>query len=459
MSVVQFKVGDKVKWTNQGPKSASSYEGEIVAVVPPGKRPDKDLFPLFRKGRQTGTRYGESYLVLDSKGKYQWPLVDRLVISTPPQATSATIAPAPVAAVSPPTLTSKSKTVTVNADGSTTTITVTTTQQGTAKVTVTATVNEKTEPNGSKIRVSEIVTSDGTTEWVNKSKATIAYLADGSVSETTEEESFTRPVTVVSEKETDFVILLDSSGSMGGIKDATIKAFNQLVEDIKVQAAKVGLKTPRVTFYTFGESGHPTLQKYFRKPVDTLDALNPSTYRPAGNTPLYACIEEAIDAIMADPEIANGKDNAVVINVITDGQNNMAERTVGGTAKAIQRANGTGRFTIAVMVPRGAKDGLLREFGQYGIQAGNVTEWDATVQGMEMAAVVNTSSVGGFLGARSMGVMSSANYYVQPDLSKLTSQDLASLDDLSGFYRVYDVDQEARVDEFIQGKTGKAKTS
>lgn len=461
MSTSTFKVGDKVKWTNQGPKSARSHEGEVVEVVPPGKRPDKDKFALWQKGKQTGTRYGESYLILDSKGKYQWPLADRLVISTsPPAPTASVTAPAPVAAMAPPTLTSKSRTKSINPDGSITTVTVTTIQVGSNKTTTTETETKIANPDLSLTTITEtVIFTGGATEDVRRLKVTTTTQLDGSTSEITEEEVFTRPVQAAppaaAEKETDFVILLDSSGSMGGIKDATIKAFNQLVEDIKVESAKVGLKTPRVTLYTFGESGHPTLQKYFRQPVDTLMALDGATYRPAGNTPLYACIEEAIEAIMANSDIANSKDNAVVINVITDGENNMPERTVGGTAKALQRVTATGRFTVAVMVPRGRKDGLLREFGRYGIQAGNVTEWDATAKGVAQASIVNTSSVMSFMGARSMGVTSVDNYYVQPDLSKLTVQDLTNLDDLSGIYRVYNVDQEARIDEFVYGRTGK----
>ncbi len=110
--------------------------------------------------------------------------------------------------------------------------------------------------------------------------------------------------------------ILDETGSMGSVWDATISAFNEYVEGLR------GDDNP-VTF---------TLTKFNSERVEIVDAgvgisdvspLTRETYRPAANTPLYDAIAGSIRSTERYLEGLDPKP-AVVCDIFTDGFENAS---------------------------------------------------------------------------------------------------------------------------------------
>lgn len=381
-----IKLGSKVKWESMANGKTKSRTGVVVEVVLAGNRPDPKLIPMFRKGKQLGTRMHESYVVQCGK-EYLWPVVSRLQlvggkVSKP---TSSPVAKKPV-----------SKTPPVK-----------------KKVT---TVVEETKADGT------VVTTTTTTVEVAK-------------------------------LENDFVICLDSSGSMESSRDGAIKAFNEEVETIKGEAHKLGMKMPKVTLFTFGKQSSVKLE-YFRIPADQFLPLSRGTFVPDGQTPMFDCIGDAIEKLLAEPDVRSNENLSVVLHVITDGAENHSKRfDANSIARLFEQTKATGRWSHAIMVPRGSKSSFVNRFGA--IDSESVMEWETTNRGAEQAGAVMRGSVVNYMTGRSTGSKSAPKFFVQPDLSKLTAADLAKLTDLSKHFKCYTVDQEAAIKDYIEGKTGK----
>jgi len=79
-----MKLGDRVHWESQSSGSWTRKEGEVVAIVPAGVKPDNCMPAGFKRNT---IEYGlprdeESYLIrVDGKGRrLYWPKVDNLVL-------------------------------------------------------------------------------------------------------------------------------------------------------------------------------------------------------------------------------------------------------------------------------------------------------------------------------------------------------------------------------------------
>lgn len=359
-----FKVGDKVECTSTGRDTRTiAHKGVVIEVVAEGKRPNPKFIPMFHKGRQTGTRKGESYVVevinpLKPSARYLWPLVSKLK-------------------------------VVASADD----------------------------------RIKEL-------------EAELAQLKGS------------KP----SELDTDWIICLDSSGSMASCRDGAIKAFNAEVEAVKLAAAKEGLRMPRVTLWTFGVASGVRCT-YYRIPADRVTPLDSRSYTPDGGTPMFNCIGDAIEKHTNDREVASNPYLSVVLRIITDGED-TGYATRRAPVDIVRMFNQTSaNWTHVFMVPKGAYKNTL--VSRFGIPADNVLEWDATNAGAAKAAAVMTSSVSAYMTQRSQGVSRVNSFFVQPDLSKLTAGDLAKLTDLSRSFKLYEVQHEAAIKDFIEGKTGR----
>lgn len=86
---MQFKLGDKVKWSSQAQGFRREKQGEVVEVVAAGQRPNRERFEtLYRAGCGWG-RKRESYVVNTAHParapKYYWPvesLLTPIIITT-----------------------------------------------------------------------------------------------------------------------------------------------------------------------------------------------------------------------------------------------------------------------------------------------------------------------------------------------------------------------------------------
>lgn len=76
-----FKLGDLVEWKSQSAGSLTTKQGVVVAVLPPGTRPNLEMYRSLAKKAGMG-RDHESYIIKveesHARGTYYWPLVRNL---------------------------------------------------------------------------------------------------------------------------------------------------------------------------------------------------------------------------------------------------------------------------------------------------------------------------------------------------------------------------------------------
>jgi hypothetical protein len=241
-----------------------------------------------------------------------------------------------------------------------------------------------------------------------------------------------------------FAICLDASGSMMGIREHAVAAFNSNVKAIRENSEKQGQEST-VTFVTFGERSL-VVEKFFAHPVTSLKELTAANYRPDGMTPLLDAVGKTINRLRSIPD---SLETSYVVMVITDGCENHSHSFTqinGKLEKLMQQVTSTDRWTFVFMVPPGAKANLCKQFG---IPEGNVQEWEATAQGMATASASLNSGVAGYYAVRSLGQTSSKTF-LTTDLSKVTDTDLKKLVDVRSKAKIWSVEKECVIKDFVE---------
>lgn len=105
------------------------------------------------------------------------------------------------------------------------------------------------------------------------------------------------------------VFLLDSSGSMNGIRFSIIELFNEQVSKLNPKAL--------VTYATFGTKSKPIVH-FSTQPADKIKTINSENYIPDGMTPMDDCIGNVVTSIntLKSPE------DTVLVVILSDGQEN-----------------------------------------------------------------------------------------------------------------------------------------
>lgn len=115
------------------------------------------------------------------------------------------------------------------------------------------------------------------------------------------------------------VVLLDRSGSMKGLEDATVSGVNEFVNQLKVEPGEVNLKA--VQFDTLG------YDVIFDKPLKEVPLMTRSMFEPRGGTPYYDSLARTIRDLgkeLSDtPE--DRRPGKVVIMTMTDGLENSSQ--------------------------------------------------------------------------------------------------------------------------------------
>ena len=121
---------------------------------------------------------------------------------------------------------------------------------------------------------------------------------------------------------TELVFILDKSGSMGEIRDATIENFNGLLDS---QRKEVYDDEAKVSFFSFNHSCE-TIR--FRAPIETVEPLTCETYAPYGSTALNDAVCSAILEITKaqSEDLEKGRTVRTLVCIITDGRENMSRR-------------------------------------------------------------------------------------------------------------------------------------
>jgi hypothetical protein len=164
--------------------------------------------------------------------------------------------------------------------------------------------------------------------------------------------------------------ILDSSGSMGAIKDSVISGFNEYIGTLKKSKDSV-----KFSLTQFNSGGVDIV--YTDKPIADVKELTDETYHPDNMTPLYDAVCKTVNEVKKTA----GKKRVIVV-IMTDGYENASqEYDEKSLAKMVTKLQDTGRWTFVFL---GANQDSWGVAMKLGIAAGNTRNWDPTDAGTEM---------------------------------------------------------------------------
>ena len=117
------------------------------------------------------------------------------------------------------------------------------------------------------------------------------------------------------------LIILDESGSMSAIKNATISGFNEVVQTIKGIEKKFPEQQHFISLVTFNGLGIKTLLD--KQPAVSLSLIDEKTYQPDSMTPLYDAI--ALSVLKLKIDVAGIESVNVLVTILTDGEENVSK--------------------------------------------------------------------------------------------------------------------------------------
>ena len=242
------------------------------------------------------------------------------------------------------------------------------------------------------------------------------------------------------------VFVIDRSGSMDCITNDSLKSLNDNIKALREAASQSGQEY-RISVVTF-DSQIETIRS--NQDSQTIEPVRRNEIAARGMTALYDATGSAINSLKI-AYIAPGEDTAYLVIVITDGQENSSRQFSKYSLKDLMRkVTATDRWTLTFLLPPGAKQSFVSNFG---IADGNVAEWEATTAGVQAYTQSVARGIQSYTTSRSMGLNSVKSFYT--DLSGVTAKQVKkSLDDLSNNMKTLQVDKETEIRDFVEAKLG-----
>lgn len=171
----------------------------------------------------------------------------------------------------------------------------------------------------------------------------------------------------IQKKKTIVSFILDESGSMSSVHDATISGFNEYVATLKKDTK---------SNYEFTLTTFDTIVKTPVKGVAISDVpeLDRKTYNPNGMTALYDAVCKTISGVTVGE-----KDKAIAIIMTDGGENSSREYTEVQMKKIIKDLEDTGKWTFVYL---GANQDSYAVAQQYGFSKMNTSNYQSTSAGV-----------------------------------------------------------------------------
>lgn len=180
-------------------------------------------------------------------------------------------------------------------------------------------------------------------------------------------------------------IVLDKSGSMDSVKDATISGFNEYIDSVKKE--NVGREV-LVTLTTFSNEESIV---YKNVPLQSVEPLTETTYVPSGGTALYDAIGRTAHTLNED--IRPG--DRVLFVVLTDGQENSSRRYArDGVFNLIRGFEKKGNWTFTYL---GANQDAWANSAWMGFAASNSINYNSTTVGTRSAFAAAAYSTNSYM--------------------------------------------------------------
>ena len=197
---------------------------------------------------------------------------------------------------------------------------------------------------------------------------------------------------------TDVVFVLDRSGSMQGLYETAKSNLDRYVAEL-VKASDSDNEY-FVSIVNFDTDIDVSLRGA------SLAGLQASRHykRPNGGTRLWDAMATAI-SICKDRD--DGR-RAFLVYTLTDGAENASyQNSAGQLAAKIAEVTASDRYTFAVAGPAGIRYSM----NALSIPAGNVTEWEQSVAGLQHLGMTTNSAISSYATSRSTGQTYSTSFY------------------------------------------------
>ena len=185
---------------------------------------------------------------------------------------------------------------------------------------------------------------------------------------------------------TDITIILDRSGSMNSIADATIAGFNEFVDEQALLPGEVKLSL--IQFNTGREV------TFTAAPVREVPHLHAGNYRPSGGTALLDAVALTIDATgqRLASLVEDDRPSKVIVAILTDGLENQSwQFNYSQVRERIGRQKEVYQWDFVFL---GAKQDAIAEAAKLSIGADNALTFGASAKGAKAAFKALSKSAG-----------------------------------------------------------------
>lgn len=167
--------------------------------------------------------------------------------------------------------------------------------------------------------------------------------------------------------------LLDASGSMNGVRDATIDGYNEYVNSLKKDGGKYKFS---LTAFDSGIHNNLRLNKIHQNTwVDDVPELTREVYKPDGATPLHDAFVTTLKSVKTR------KDEKHLFVVLTDGAENSSTKYTAEDMKEIkEQYEKDGNWTFVYL---GANQDSFATSANYGFSTSNTSNFNATDNGVK----------------------------------------------------------------------------
>lgn len=174
--------------------------------------------------------------------------------------------------------------------------------------------------------------------------------------------------------------ILDKSGSMSSVKEATISGFNEYLKTLKNDKKS----SYELTLTLFDTDIITQVSKFDIKDVRNLSG---ESYTPDGSTALYDAVCSTIK------NVKEKKGQKVITVIMTDGMENASkEYTEVQMRKLINERTKKGNWAFVYL---GANQDSYAVAQKYGVKAANIVNFNATQRGLDasMAGLANATAL------------------------------------------------------------------
>lgn len=194
-------------------------------------------------------------------------------------------------------------------------------------------------------------------------------------------------------------IVLDKSGSMNDILDATIQGFNSQVDSI----VKEAIGQVYLSLVTFNTNVEPV---FFNRPPSHLTKLSRANYKPAGWTALYDAIGYTINRLEFSAEDVGN--SAFLVIIVSDGLENRSQQYRWTLPNIIKQKQQTGRWTFVYV---GSNHDIAQASQALFIPAANTYAFQNNSVGTAAAFNATSGGIGTYFLERKKGLTSSDSFY------------------------------------------------